>query len=50
METKVGFEFQGVSIIKEKGNKNMTDHIVVEVVTFSFCLCLSLSVNRPPIQ
>ena len=36
VETKVGLEFQGVSKIKEKGNKKITDHNVVDVVTFSF--------------
>ena len=34
VETKVGEEFQGVSIINEKGKRKITDHKVVDVVTF----------------
>ena len=41
VDNKVGFEFQGVSKTIEKGNKNITDHKVVEVVTFSLSLFLS---------
>ena len=36
VDINVGVEFQGVSIIKEKGNKKIIDHKVVDVVTFSF--------------
>ena len=36
VDAKVGSEFQGVSKIKEKGSKNITDLNVVDVVTFSF--------------
>ena len=36
VEAKVGLEFHGVSIISEKGKRKITDHIVVDVVTFSF--------------
>ena len=50
VDAKVGFEFQGVSIKREQGNKKITDQIVVEVVTFSFFLFLNLSVINPPIQ
>ena len=50
VDNKVGFEFQGVSKTIEKGNKNITDHKVVEVVTFSLSLFLSFKVNKPPIQ
>ena len=45
-----GFEFHGVSITTDKGKRNITDHSVVEVVTFSFFLFLSFKVKRPPIQ
>ena len=37
-------------MISENGNKNITDHKVVEVVTFSFFLCFNLKVSKPPIQ
>ena len=50
VDFKVGLESQGLSIINENGNKNMTDHNVVEVVTFSFFLFLSFRVSKPPIQ
>ena len=36
VEASVGLEFHGVSKINENGNKKITDHNVVEVVTFSF--------------
>ena len=39
-----------VSITNEKGNKKITDHKVVDVVTFSFFLFLNFKVNNPPIQ
>ena len=38
------------SIINEKGNKKITDHNVVDVVTFSFFLFFNFKVNKPPIQ
>ena len=41
---------QGVSKTKEKGIKKITDHKVVEVVTFSFFYFLIFKVNKPPIQ
>ena len=50
VDSKVGLEFQGDSKNKEKGNKKITDHKVVEVVTFSLTLFLSLRVNKPPMQ
>ena len=50
VDCSVGFEFQGVSNIIENGNKKITDHKVVEVVTFSFTLFFNLRVKRPPIQ
>ena len=47
VDAKVGLDFHGVSIINEKGNRKITDHNVVEVVTFSFFLFLILkSVSR----
>ena len=45
-----GLEFQGVSKIREKGSKKITDQMVVDVVTFSFFLFFNLSVINPPIQ
>ena len=48
VEIIVGFEFHGVSINTDKGKRNITDHSVVEVVTFSFFLFLSFKVKRPP--
>ena len=36
VEARVGLEFHGVSKIREHGNRKITDHKVVEVVTFSF--------------
>ena len=45
-----GDEFQGVSNIIDKGNKNITDQRVVEVVTFSFPLFLIFKVKIPPIE
>jgi len=50
VDTRDGFKFQGVSIIKENGNRKITDHRVVEVVTFSFFLFFNLRVSKPPIQ
>ena len=50
VEIKVGSEFHGVSKTIEKGSKKITDHRVVEVVTFSFFLFFNLSVSKPPIQ
>ena len=50
VDTKVGFDSQGVSIIKEKGNKKITDHKVVDVVTFSFFSFFNFKVNNPPMQ
>jgi hypothetical protein len=47
---ELGFEFQGASTLMRNGNKKITDHKVVEVVTFSLILFLSLSVKRPPMQ
>ena len=35
---------------KEKGSKKITDHKVVDVVTFSFFLFLNFKVSNPPIQ
>ena len=47
VDTKVGLEFQGVSKKIEKGNKKITDHNVVDVVTFSFFFFLILMlINR----
>ena len=37
-------------IYLKKGNKKITDHKVVEVVTFSLTLFFSLRVNKPPMQ
>ena len=34
VDAKVGFDSHGDSIINEKGNKKITDHNVVDVVTF----------------
>ena len=50
VEDKVGEEFQGDSKINEKGRRNITDHKVVEVVTFSFFLFFNFKVNKPPMQ
>ena len=50
VDAKVGFDSHGVSIINEKGNKKITDHNVVDVVTFSFPLPLNLKVKIPPIE
>ena len=50
VDSKVGLDSQGLSIINENGNKKITDHIVVDVVTFSFFLSFNFKVNRPPIQ
>ena len=50
VEPKVGLEFHGCSRIKENGSKNIIDHKVVEVVTFSFPLSLIFSVSNPPIE
>ena len=49
-EQKDGEEFHGVSIINEKGKRKITDHIVVDVVTFSFFLFFNFRVNKPPMQ
>ena len=38
VEAKVGEKFHGVSRINEKGRRKITDHKVVDVVTFSFFL------------
>jgi len=46
VEAKVGLEFQGVSKIKANGSRKITDHNVVDVVTFSFFLFLSFNVNN----
>ena len=46
----MGLEFQGVSMITEKGKRKITDHKVVDVVTFSFFLFFNFKVNNPPIQ
>ena len=45
VDAKVGFDSHGVSIINEKGNKKITDHNVVDVVTFSFFLFLFLLIS-----
>ena len=50
VDTKVGFDSQGVSIIREKGNKKITDHKVVDVVTFSFFSFFNFKVSNPPMQ
>ena len=50
VDSKDGLEFHGVSKNKDNGNKKITDHKVVEVVTFSFTLLFSLRVKSPPIQ
>ena len=50
VEAADGVKFQGVSSIKEKGRRKITDHNVVDVVTFSFLLCFNFSVNNPPMQ
>ena len=50
VEARVGFEFHGVSKIRENGSKKITDHKVVDVVTFSFRLFLNFNVIKPPIQ
>ena len=50
VDAKVGLEFQGDSRNKEKGNKNIIDQSVVDVVTFSFFSFLNFKVNNPPIQ
>ena len=50
VEAKDGFEVHGVSKNREKGSKKITDHNVVEVVTFSFFLFLNFKVSNPPIQ
>ena len=50
VDVKVGLEFHGVSMISEKGRRKITDHKVVDVVTFSFFLFFNLRVNKPPIQ
>ena len=50
IEIKVGLDFQGVSTINEKGNKNITDHNVGDVVTFSFFSNFNCKVNKPPMQ
>ena len=42
VDAKDGFEFHGDLKISEKGNKKITDHKVVEVVTFSFFYSLVL--------
>ena len=34
----------------EKGKRKITDHMVVDVVTFSFFLFFNFKVNKPPIQ
>ena len=36
--------------LKKRAIKKITDHKVVEVVTFSFFLFFNFSVNNPPIQ
>ena len=50
VEDKVGLDFQGVSKLMIKALKKITDHKVVDVVTFSFFLFLILKFNKPPIQ
>ena len=42
VDAKDGLEFHGVSKNKERGSKKITDHNVVDVVTFSFLLFLVL--------
>ena len=46
VDAKVGFDSHGVSIINEKGNKKITDHNVVDVVTFSFFYFLILKLTN----
>ena len=50
VDAKDGEDSQGVSIINENGRRKITDHKVVDVVTFSFFLFFNFKVNRPPIQ
>ena len=50
VEASVGDDSHGVSMINEKGRRKITDHKVVEVVTFSFFLFFNFKVNKPPIQ
>ena len=50
VDSNVGLAFQGASNIIDRGNKKITDQRVVEVVTFSLTLFLSLRVNKPPMQ
>ena len=50
VETIVGEDSHGLSIINEKGRRKITDHKVVDVVTFSFFLFFNLKVNNPPMQ
>ena len=50
VDSNDGLAFQGASNIIDRGNKKITDQRVVEVVTFSLTLFLSLRVNKPPIQ
>ena len=44
-----GVEDHGCSKKIDKGSKNITDHKVVEVVTFSFPLSFIFKVSIPPI-
>ena len=48
----ISFQFNKSSIkpVKDKGNKKITDHNVVDVVTFSFFLFFNFKVNNPPMQ
>ena len=44
VDCSVGLEFHGASNIRENGNKKITDHNVVDVVTFSFPLVFNFKV------
>ena len=50
VDIKVGFDSHGDSITNEQGNRKITDHNVVDVVTFSFFSFFNFNVNKPPIQ
>ena len=50
VDAKVGLEFHESQLLMKKGNKKITDHNVVDVVTFSFFLFFNFKVNKPPIQ
>ena len=41
VDSKEGFNSQGFSKIIDNGSKKITDHIVVDVVTFSFPLIIN---------